>query len=516
MLDVTKDWRGNGPDNSGVTYDTNGVAFNASGDNVGAVTDLVQPTINMLENAVIDMVVNVSTEFKNSGASLQIFAQFKGDWASGEWNCSSPNSELIANTDVTLTCKIDEDDDKFNQSTYDIQMGIQAKGTTPTGVVTIKSAKVTLAPASSSSSAGSVYSANVDSLRDLADFPIGVAVSNTDSSTYNILTNASEQALVKKHFDQMTAGNIMKMSYLQPSQGNFTFTNADAFVDYAGSNNMTVHGHALVWHSDYQVPDFMKEWSGSAPDFITALKTHITTVVDHFEAKGNVGSWDVVNEALTDGNPSSFRTTDSTFYVKSGNSAVYIEEAFNAARAAAPEATLYYNDYNIEANDSKMDKMEEMLTDFQTRNIPIDGVGFQMHVCLKYPSIDAIAAAMKRVVDKGLMVKITELDVAINQPYCDSYPDNKVTSFTQPIALAQKKRYCEIVKAYMDTVPAELRGGITVWGTTDASTWLDSVYRNQFENQKISWPLLFDKNYNDKPALRGFADGLQGIECTDQ
>ncbi len=379
----------------------------------------------------------------------------------------------------------------------------------------VSSAMESSSPASSSSSVGSVYSANVDSLRDLADFPIGVAVSNTDSSTYNILVNTSEQALVEKHFDQMTAGNIMKMSYLQPSQGNFTFTNADAFVDYASSNSMTVHGHVLVWHSDYQVPGFMKEWAGSAPDFIAALKTHVTTVVDHFEAQGYVNTWDVVNEALTDGNPSGFRT-DSTFYVKSGNSAVYIEEAFKAADAAAPAATLYYNDYNIEANDSKMDKLEEMLTDFQARNIPIDGVGFQMHVCLKYPSIDAIAAAMKRVVDKGLMVKITELDVAINQPYCDSYPDNKVTSFTQPIAFAQKKRYCEIVKAYMDTVPAELRGGITVWGTTDASTWLDSVYRNQFENQKISWPLLFDNNYNDKPALRGFADGLQGIECTDQ
>ncbi len=518
---MTSGWRGNGTGNSSVNYNSNGVTFAASADNIGAVFDVLKPT--QLENAVVEMVVNVSSEFKTSGANLQIFAQVKNTWA-GEWNCWSNNSEFAANTDATLTCTIDEADDRFNQSVNDVQVGIQAKGTNSAGTVTIKSAKITLAASSSSSSAtssssGSVYSANVDHLRDLADFPIGVAVSNTDSPTYNILTNASEKAVVEKHFDQMTAGNIMKMSYLHPNNNtgtisDYNFTNADAFVDYALAKNMTVHGHTLVWHSDYQVPGFMKNWSGTSADFLTAIESHVTNIVDHFEAKGNIVSWDVVNEALTDGNPSVFRT-DSPFYIKSGNSAVYIERAFLAARAANATVDLYYNDYNIEQNNSKTTKMMEMITDFQTRNIPINGVGFQMHVCLRYPNASTIAAAMQKVVAKGLKVKITELDVAVNQPYCDSYPANKISSFTMTVALEQKKRYCDIIKAYLDTVPVNLRGGISVWGTTDANTWLDSLYATQFNNEKISWPLLFDTNYNDKPALRGFADALQSISCTN-
>lgn len=360
---------------------------------------------------------------------------------------------------------------------------------------------------SSSSSVSSVYSANVDSLKTLASFPIGVAVSNTDFPPYNILTSASEQKVAEKHFGQMTAGNIMKVSYMHPTLNSFTFGDADAFVDYAKSKNMKVHAHTLIWHADYQVPAFMKNWTGTAAEFLSMLDTHVTTLVDHFEAKGNITSWDVVNEALTDGTPSNFRT-DSPFYIKSGNSAVYIEKAFQAARLADANVELYYNDYNIEHNNAKTTKLIEMLTDFKARSIPITGVGFQMHVSMDFPTPAVMSAAMKKVVDLGLKVKITELDVGMNNPWSSGWPGNKITSFTQAHALDQKKRYCEIVKAYLDTVPAAQRGGLTVWGISDKSSWLNTA-------DYLTWPLLFDDNYNDKPALRGVADALMGIACTN-
>lgn len=366
--------------------------------------------------------------------------------------------------------------------------------------------------AASSSSTG-VYSANVDSLKSLATtFPIGIAVSNTDSPSYNILTNTAEKTVAEKHFNQMTAGNIMKVSYLHPSLNNFTFTNADAFIDYAKTKDINVHGHALIWHSDYQVPSFIKNWSGSSADFLAMLDTHVTTIVDHFETKDNLVSWDVVNEAIAD--TGGFRT-DSAFYTKSGDSAVYIERSFKAARLADNDVDLYYNDYNIEQNNAKTDTLITMLTDFQARSIPITGVGFQMHVFLSSPSITSIKAAMQRVVDKGLKVKITELDVSINNPYSANWPSNKVNPVTQAALLSQKKRYCDIVKAYIETVPVAQRGGITVWGASDSNTWLNDLYKTQFSNEKISWPLLFDDQYNDKPALRGFADGLLGSACTN-
>lgn len=146
--DMTTGWRGNGTGNSGVTYIADGVSFNASANEIAAVFD-VDP-VN-LQNAVLEMVLNVSPEFKASGANLQPFAQVKEVWG-GKW-CDIANSALNASEDYVATCTLD--DAVFNQTVNGYQVGVQANGTSPTGVVTIKSAKITLATQAASSSAAS-------------------------------------------------------------------------------------------------------------------------------------------------------------------------------------------------------------------------------------------------------------------------------------------------------------------------------------------------------------------------
>lgn len=144
---MTTGWRGNGTGNSGVTYIADGVSFNASANEIGAVFD-VDP-VN-LQNAVLEMVLNVSPEFKASGANLQPFAQVKEVWG-GKW-CDISNSALVASEDYVATCTLDES--VLNQTVNGLQVGVQASGT-PTGVVTIKSAKLTLATQATTSSVAS-------------------------------------------------------------------------------------------------------------------------------------------------------------------------------------------------------------------------------------------------------------------------------------------------------------------------------------------------------------------------
>lgn len=351
--------------------------------------------------------------------------------------------------------------------------------------------------------ADGVYDAGVANLKATAPFPIGVAVS-AGSERDSLLATTAQQAVVKRHFSQLTAGNIMKMSYLHPAADTYNFTQADELLKFAQDNGMSLHGHALIWHSDYQVPSYMKTFSGDKAAWLAMLKTHVQGVAGHFT--GKLASWDVVNEAIADGG--GYR--DSLFYKNTG--ADYIEQAFINARAADPAADLYYNDYSIEADSAKLKTLTDMLDGFKARAVPITGVGFQMHIYSDWPSVATISAAFKQVVDRGLKVKITELDIPINNPYSGAYKSGDIkTVYTLELGLAQKKRYCEVIKAYMDTVPAPLRGGVTVWGVHDPSSWL---MQQLFNNKHDDWPLLFDGQYRDKPALRGVADGLSGKACT--
>jgi len=349
---------------------------------------------------------------------------------------------------------------------------------------------------SSSASSASSSSSSAVALKSLVttlNFPIGMAVSGPGESG-NFLANAQEKALITATFNSIVAGNIMKMSYLEPSQGVFDYSNADQLVTYVQSNpGMVLHGHTLIWHSAYQVPAYITNFAGTPSEFNTALMNHVTQVATHFA--GKVVSWDVVNEAIDDTNPAQWRP--SVFYTKSGNSSVFIENAFNAAHAADPGADLYYNDYNIEWSSVKLNFLLAMVADFKNRGIPIHGIGFQTHVGLTFPDIATIKASYQAAAATGLKVRISELDVSVNG-------NNTMTSLDTTTAAAQKQRYHDIVKAYLDAVPPAQRGGITIWGTTDGESWIN-------QPGHPDWPLLFNNDYSPKPAYFGVADALQGM-----
>lgn len=362
----------------------------------------------------------------------------------------------------------------------------------------------------SSASSSAISDGPVASLHTLADFPVGVSVSagnEQQSLLANTDNGAAQRNVVETHFSQLTAGNIMKMSYLHPTEGGYTFDQADALVNYANEKGLGMHGHALVWHSDYQVPGWMKTYSNDPETFRAMLAEHSETIASHFA--GRLESWDVVNEAFND--DGTYRNSDSLFYQRLGET--YIDTAFISARAGDPNVDLYYNDFNISNVGPKFNAVLAMVDGLIEREVPIDGVGFQMHVFMGWPSTSDIKSNFQKIVDRGLKVKITELDIPINNPYDGSYnyPNNYQASLTPELAQTQKTRYCEIVTAYMDVVPEDLRGGITVWGINDSSSWL---IQQLFNRQHQDWPLLFDDEFNQKPALEGVADGLTGKTCS--
>lgn len=360
---------------------------------------------------------------------------------------------------------------------------------TPTTTVSSNSSSVsTSSVASSSAASSSAFSwSSVPALKDLASFPVGMEVSAADQER-SIFTFPSQLPTIEKHFNSLVAGVIMKMSFLHPNENEFFYADADKLHAYAVDHNMLLHGHTLIWHWDSQIPPWMKNYTG---DWAAMLDNHVAQICTHFA--GKVSSWDVVNEALDENEPSGFR--QSIFYQRIGKS--YIENAFVAARKADPNAVLYYNEYNIESSQTKLDLMLAMLDDFKNRNIPVDGVGFQMHLDLFNPSIDQIKRSFKAVADRGYKIRISELDVPVNY--------NSTLVLTDTYAQQQKERYKSIVQAYLEAVPENQRTGITFWGLVDGESWY-----NYTGSPVKEWPLLFNDDYSPKPAFYGVAEALAG------
>ncbi len=306
-------------------------------------------------------------------------------------------------------------------------------------------------------------------------FAVGAAIEPAS------LDKPGEVALMKRHFNSLTAENVMKWSTLQPTEGNFNFGPADRIVDFAQANGMLVFGHTLCWHN--QVPAWVfkdGEATASKELVLQRLQTHITTVMTHF--KGKIYGWDVVNEAIDDG---SATYKNNTWYQICG--ADYIYKAFETARVADPAAKLFYNDYSA-TNATKREKIYNLLVDLKGRGL-VDGMGLQGHWNIVAPSNELITAAFDRYKSVDIELRISEMDVSIYPS--DSDPESEYTSDISLKQSAAFDRYFSLFRSYRNDI-----SGVTLWGMADNHTWLDNFPVAGRKN----YPLLFDVNLVPKQA----------------
>ncbi len=212
--------------------------------------------------------------------------------------------------------------------------------------------------------------------------------------------------LTIKHFNSITAENIMKWETIHPSPGQYNFTAADSFVALGQKYNMHIIGHTLIWHNQTPRWVFLDEKGNnvSRDTLLKRMRDHIYTVVGRY--KGKVHGWDVVNEALND--DGTLRKTKWLEIIGED----YIEKAFQFAHEADPDAELYYNDYSLIRED-KLKGAIELVKKLKEKNIRIDGVGEQGHYDLKMPSKEQFENTIIKLSEQGVKVMITELDIDV-------------------------------------------------------------------------------------------------------
>src|ERR1039457_2628464 len=176
-----------------------------------------------------------------------------------------------------------------------------------------------------------------------------------------------------------------------------------------------------------------------------------------------------------------------------------MDMAFQWAHAADPTAKLFYNDTFAEGLGAKSDAVYNLVKGMLSRGVPVNGVGFEMHVTLtSAPSQADISSNMARLAALGLEVHITEMDVRL---LVDSNGNASAAALASQAAIYQS------VMSACQAAPNCT--AFLTWGITDAySGWSPGTHPG------LGAALLLDAKYQPKPAYNSVAGVLKSNNHT--
>ncbi len=315
-------------------------------------------------------------------------------------------------------------------------------------------------------------------LRSLAPFPVGVAVQAAQ------LRDPAWTSLAATHFSQLTAEWEMKMEYVVQPDGAFRFDRADAIAAFARSRGMRLFGHTLVWYANE--PEAFVRLDETRQSFEGALRNYVTAMVGRY--RGLASGWDVVNEPIRDDGSG---PRDSLWSRKLGQVG-YFRVAFEAARAADPQAVLFTNDYHLESKPAKLASYMRLIEQLLREGVPLGGIGCQTHLDSDLPA-GAITRTLRALAGFGLPIHLSEMDVSVAQGLLG----DRAGAERRQAAL-----YGEAMEAFA-ALPDRQQFAFTVWGLRDSDSWLKR------ENGSDA-PLLFDGAGTPKPAFGAVVKALRG------
>lgn len=349
-----------------------------------------------------------------------------------------------------------------------------------TALLTAVTLGLTLAAAPAAASAGD--DETEPTLRQLAE-QAGLTIGSgaikagewtDDGRPSNYLADPRFREVLSEQFNSVSPENDLKWLFVQREEGVFDFEGLDRLVAFAEEHDQTVKGHGLI--SNCCNPAYVEAITDPA-EMRAALTAHFEAVMGRYD--GKIDRWDVVSEPLEVFGP---EMQQNNWYRVLGPG--YIADAFRIARAADPDAKLFLNENQVENSAPKRQALYDLVVGLLADGAPLDGVALQMHETYSAPQPGVITEIVKSYHDLGLEVSIAELDA-------HTY---------DPIGQAD---------IYGDVVAEALAAGVTeisTWGFTDAHlyTWLPG-----------SKPLMFDENYNPKPAYFAVQDALQEFVQSD-
>jgi endo-1,4-beta-xylanase len=229
-----------------------------------------------------------------------------------------------------------------------------------------------------------------------------------------------------------------------------------AMAEWCAANGIIAKGHPLAWHEAYP------SWAASLPDaeVLERLEERIRRIVAEF--RGLVDIWDIFNEATV-----SERFDNAVGrWVKSRGAAECVGRALGWAHAAAPNATLLYNDFNVSP------EFEALVAALISSNAPVHTIGIQSHMHKRVRPLQWVWDTCEKYARFGLPLHFTEATILSGRPKAEDdndwqrvHSDWGTTKKGEAAQLSYGKRFYTLLFSH----PAV--EAITWWDFSDDGAW---------------------------------------------
>ncbi len=227
-----------------------------------------------------------------------------------------------------------------------------------------------------------------------------------DSETY--------RSRVASHFTTAVLENDLKWPIWECATCGNSFNQPQTRegIQWLLDRNIAVRGHTLIWPSFRNMPTNVQGLAGE--NLRSRITRHFENILNDSGVAGKLYQWDVLNEPF-DNYDVQGRVAGVTGIAQSegllGNNEVLAW--FHQARALAPNAQLFLNDYS-NINNASPGQHEDYTVRFlewlQENNAPLDGIGLQAHFGAAR-SLARMTTVIDRFARFKLPLAITEFDL---------------------------------------------------------------------------------------------------------
>ena len=274
------------------------------------------------------------------------------------------------------------------------------------------------------------------------------------------------------------------------------------------SNNVTIKGHHLCWHT--VCADWLMEYHDEV--IMDKQLARINREVTAF--KGVIDIWDVINEVVI---MPVFDKYDNavTRLCKRYGQVGLVKEVFAAAKAANPEGTFLINDFNTSP------KYEELIEQCLDAGVEISAIGIQSHQHQGYWGTEKLYDVLKRFSRFGLPIHFTEntlVSGTLIPEYIEDLNDWQVKEWPTTIA-GEERQAKEWEEMYRILFADPNIKAITGWDFADGA-WLNApsglvtVDNREKPAYKKLLSLVKGEWWTKDQVIRTNSDGIVSVKGT--